>query len=130
MVSDEASAFVPEDWTGRDGEQRFSWKLGSVSFDTLGDFADLEVEVRVAEDFDVLPEAVRAVVVPICVSAPGRMVLSDCVNEETIGVPPGEYALLFEIGHQSRKEGEEAEWCRLTFVPRRGTQPRVLRSAG
>ena len=77
-----------------------------------------------------LPEAVRAVVVPLIVSPAGRVVLSDCIDEEAIGLPPGEYALLFEIGWLSREEGEEAEWCRLTFVPSRGTQPQVLRPAG
>ncbi|MDP9455652.1 MAG: hypothetical protein M3Q60_07625 [Actinomycetota bacterium] len=56
------------------------------------------MEERVADEFEVLPDAVLAVVVPIPVSAPGRVVLSDCANEATIRVPPEEYALLLEIG--------------------------------
>jgi hypothetical protein len=53
--------------------------------------------------------------------------LSDCVNEETLSVPPGDYALLFEIGYLSRNLGEEAEWIRLTFAPHQDAQPEVLR---
>ena len=46
----------------------------------------------------------------------------------TAHVPPGEYALLSEMGYLNRKKGEEAEWCRLTFVDRRGVQPELLRA--
>ena len=128
IVHDEKAADILQDWTEQDGGQGFSWEPGSVSFGTLGDVGELQVEVRVTEDFAVTPEAVRAVVVPMCVSSSGRVVLSDCVNDETLSVPPGEYALLFEIGYLSRTLGEEAEWIRLTFAPRQDAQREVLRA--
>ena len=130
IVSDEAIAPVPNDWTERHVAQGFTWRPGTVSFGTLGDRGDLRVEVRVAGDPEVLPAAARAIVVPFFVSPPGRVALSDCANEETVGVPAGEYALLYEIGHLNRKRGEEAEWCRLTFAPRCGARPKVLRTDG
>ena len=122
VVNDEKAASILQDWT----EQDFSWEPGSVSFGTLGEVGDLKVEVRVTEDFAVTPEAVRAVVVQMCVSLSGRVVLSDCVNDETLSVPPGEYALLFEIGCLSRNLGDEAEWIRLTFAPRRCSRSRSM----
>jgi hypothetical protein len=128
IVHDEKAAHMLQDWTEQDRKRGFSWEPGSVSFGTLGDVGELKVEVRLREDFVLTPEAVRAVVVPMYVSSSGRVVLSDCVNEETLSVPPGEYALLFEIGYLSRNLGEEAEWIRLTFAPHQDAQPEVLRA--
>jgi hypothetical protein len=52
--------------------QGFTRRPGTVSFATLGDLGDLRVEVRLADGLDVLPTAVRAIVVPFAVSPPGR----------------------------------------------------------
>lgn len=128
IVSDQSTAPVPNDWREQHVAQGFTWRPGTVSFATLGDLGDLRVEVRVADDLDVLPEAVRAIVVPFAVSPPGSVGLSDTVDEVTTRVPPGEYALLCEMGYLSEEEGEEAEWCRLTFAPRRDVQPEILRA--
>ena len=88
----------------------------------------LRVEVRVAEDLNVLPDAVRASVVPFAVWPPGRVGLSDTVDDVTTRVPPGDYALLCEIGYLSEEGGEVAEWCHHTFAPRRDVQPEMLRA--
>jgi hypothetical protein len=128
IVSDEAIAPVPNDWTERHVAQGFTWGPGTVSFGTLGDVGDLRVEVRVAGDPEALPHAARAIVVPFSVSQPGQVTLSDCVNEETVGVPLGEYALLCEMGYSSVRRGQEAEWCRLPFAPGRDAQPEILRA--
>jgi hypothetical protein len=56
------------------------------------------------------------------------MGLSDTVDDVTTRVPPGDYALLYEIGYLSEEEGEEAEWCHLTFAPHRDVQPEMLRA--
>ena len=124
IIFDESTAPVPNDWGEQHVAQGFAWRPGTVSFATLGDLGDLRVEVHIADDLDVLPDSVRAIVVPFAVSPPGRVGLSDTVNELTTRVSPGEYALLCEIGYLS----EEAEWCRLTFVLSRDTQPEVLRA--
>ena len=128
IVFDESAAPVPNDWREQHVAQGFSWRPGTVSFATLGDFGDLRVEVRVADDLDVLPEAVRAIVVPFAVLPPGRVGLSDTVDNANTRVPPGDYALLCEMGYLSEEEGEEAEWCQLTFAPRRDVQPEILRA--
>jgi hypothetical protein len=109
IVFGESTAPVANDWQEQHVAQGFAWRPGIVSFATLGDLGELRVEVRVADDLDVLPEAVRAIVVPFAVSPPGRVGLSDTVDDVTTRVPPGEYALLCEIGNLSEKEGEEAE---------------------
>ncbi len=127
IVFDETAAPVPNDWREQHVAQGFAWRPGTVSFATLGDLGDLRVEVRVADDLEVLPDAVRAIVVPFAVSPPGRVGLSDTVNEVSTHVAPGEYALLGEMGYLREGEGEEAEWCRLTFVSRRNVRPEILR---
>ena len=128
IVSDEAIAPVPNDWTARHVAQGFTWSPGTVSFGTLGDVGDLRVEVRVAGDPEALPDAARAIVVPFSVSPPGHVTLSDCVNEETVDLPAGEYALLCEMGYSGVRRGQEAEWCRLSFVPGGDVQPEILRA--
>ena len=128
IVSDEAIAPVPNDWSARHVAQGFAWRPGTVAFGTLGDVGDLRVEVRVAGDPEALPDAARAIVVPFSVSPPGHVTLSDCVNEETVGVPAGEDALFFEIGGLKEERGQEAEWCRLSFVPGGDVQPEILRA--
>jgi hypothetical protein len=128
IVTDEAIAPVPNDWTERHVAQGFTWDPGTVSFGTLGDVGDLRVEVQVAGDPEARPDAARAIVVPFSVSPPGHVTLSDCVNEETVGVPAGEYALLFEIGRLNEERVKEAEWCRLSFVPGGDVQPEILRA--
>ena len=128
IVLDESTAPVPNDWREQHVAQGFTWRLGTVFFATLGDLGDLRVEVRVAEDLDVLPDAVRAIVVPFAVWPPGRVGLSDTVDDVTTRVPPGDYALLCEIGYLSEEEGEVAEWCHHTFAPRRDVQPEMLRA--
>jgi hypothetical protein len=128
IVFDESTAPVPNDWREQHIAQGFTWRLGTVSFATLKDFGDLRVEVQVADDLAVLAEAVRAIVVPFAVSSPGRVGLSDTVNEVATRVPPGEYALLCEMGYLSVEEGKEGEWCRLTFVGSRDTEPEILRA--
>jgi hypothetical protein len=129
VVYDEGTVPVPDnDWTMRHIEQGFSWRPGCVTFETLEDVGALKVEVLLAEDFEVSSEATRAIVVPFGVSAAGRVGLWDIADVATAHVPPGEYALLSEMGYLNRKKGAEAEWCRLTFVDRRGVQPELLRA--
>ena len=128
IVFDESPAPVPNDWREQHVAQGFTWRPGSVSFATLGDLGDLRVEVGVADDLDVLPDAVRAIVVSFAVSPPGHVGLSDTVDDVTTRVPPGDYALLCEIGYLSEEEGEVAEWCHHTFAPRRDVQPEMLRA--
>ena len=75
-----------------------------------------------------LLDTVRAIVVPFAVSLSASVGLSDTVSEETTRVPPGEYALLCETSYPREEEGEEAEWCRLTFAPGGEVRPEVLRA--
>ena len=88
----------------------------------------MKVEVLLADDLDVAPDAARAIAVPFGVSAAGRVGLRDIADVATTHIPPGQYTLLSEMGYLNRKEGEEAEWCRLTFVAKRGVQPEILRA--
>jgi Competence protein J (ComJ) len=128
IVCDPTTAWVPNDWQDRHVAQGFSWRPGTVSFSTLGDLGTLRVEVLVGDELVARPDAVRATVVPFAVSQLGLVELSDTAGEEAAPVPPGEYALLCEMGYLSKQRGQEAEWCRLTFVPGRDAQPEILRA--
>ncbi len=128
IVSDATAAPVPNDWREQHTAQGFSWRPGTVSFSTLGDLGILRVEMQVGDELGVRPDAVRAIVVPFAVSPPGRVELSDTATDVITHVAPGEYALLCEMGYLSQEPGEEAEWCRLTFVPRGNVRPEILRA--
>jgi hypothetical protein len=128
IVSDPTTAPVPNDWQERHVAQGFSWRPGTVSFGTLGDVGTLRVEVLIGDELSVQPDAVRAIVVPFSVSPPGLVQISDTANEETTRVGPGEYALLCEMGYSSVQRGQEAEWCRLSFVPDGDVRPEILRA--
>ena len=128
IVWDATAAPVPNDWREQHVAQGFSWRPGTVSFSTLEDLGTLKVEVRVGDELSLWPDAMRAIVVPFAVSPPGRVDLSDTATDVTTHVAPGEYALLCEMGYLSREEGEEAEWCRLTFVPGGNVRPEILRA--
>jgi hypothetical protein len=54
--------------------------------------------------------------------------LPDNVNDVTTRVPPGEYALLCEMGYLSGKEGEGTECCRLTLISSRNTRHEILQA--
>jgi hypothetical protein len=128
IVSDPITAPVSNDWQERHVAQGFAWRPGTVSFGTLGDVGTLRVEVLIGAELEVRPEAVRATVVPFSVSPTGLVEISDTANEETTSVAPGEYALLCEMGYPSERRGQEAEWCRLTFIPGGDVRPEILRA--
>lgn len=111
-------------WHQRHVDQGFSWRRGSVSFGTLRDVGELRVKVQSADDIDIGDDAIRAIVVPFSVSSRGHVIITDIVNDHTLEMPEGKYALVFEIGYA----GEDSEWCRLTFVPTQDVTPQILRA--
>jgi hypothetical protein len=125
--------------------QGFSARLGSLSFYTLAECRWITIEIWVAEPSDeicLLPETVRAILVPFSVFEAGTKI-ADIIGlvEGQVHLTRGEYALVFELKLQDDVEYLNSaqyqenvadcstqEWCRLTFYPRENSvQPEILR---
>jgi hypothetical protein len=111
-------------WRQQHIDQGFSWRPGSVSFRTLRDVGNQKVTVRRANQINVRPDAQRVILVPFTVSPPGRIGISDLMEDQFINMPGGSYSLLFETGYDD--DGDI--WCDLTFVPGAPATAQVLRA--
>lgn len=125
--------------------QGFSARPGSLCFSTFGDCMWITIEVWVAEladEISILPETVRAILLPFSVDREGIKITHYLgLMEGHIYISAGNYALLFELKLRDDVEylnspryqenvygGFSEEWCRLTFYPRENAvQPEILR---
>ena len=113
------------DWSDVHAAQGFTWRPGSVSFGTLVDSYPLRVEVRYATEIDLIPNTIRAIVVPFIVPTSGRLGLSDMVQVVETTMPPGPYALAFETGFRTG-DPEDGTWVRLSFIPQEAVEASIL----
>lgn len=119
-------------WNAQHVAQGFVWMPWSVGFGLLHDFGDHFVEIHLDNSIQVLPNAVRAILVPFKMQPTGEVALINCVDVCTIALPPDAYALLFEIGYIGDRVPEDLDdaafWVRFTFVPQPEVQPAILRA--
>jgi Competence protein J (ComJ) len=109
-------------------DQGFSWRPGSASFYTLVDAGNLPVEIRLADQVNLRPDAQRAILVPFTVSPIERIGVSDLVRDEFVDLAKGDYALVFETGLEDEGAEWPTEWCRLTFIRDNAVEGRILRA--
>jgi len=109
------------DWTAAQVAQGFSWRPGSVSFQTRIEAGPVAVDVKTATDAPPL-SGIRVISVPFTVSKAGEVEVASIADGQVLTIPPGDYQLLFETG-----DGEPGHWCRLTFVPGGAMTPRIIR---
>ncbi|UFP95893.1 competence protein ComJ [Gloeobacter morelensis] len=135
-VQIQSEEFRFNEWNDKHIEQGFSWRPGSVSFETLSDIGLLAVEVRVEPTFEIAPSAMRAIQVPFAVPEGESIFVGALIDEEDhrFAVPPGEYALVYQTGLVEAQpppgppELDDADtWCRLSFVRQDNTQAEILR---
>lgn len=126
-------------------KQGFSAQPGSFNFYTFGECMGFIIEVWVAElseQISVLPETLRAILLPFSVGKQG-IIVGDFIAgvEVPVLIPEGNYALLFELKlrddveylnspeyQKNAARGFTDEWCRLTFYPRENAvEPEILR---
>ena len=125
-------------------KQGFSAQPGSFNFYTFGECMGFIIEVWVAElseQISILPETLRAILLPLSVGKQG-IIVGDFIAgvEVSVLIPEGNYALLFELKLRDDVEylnspeyqkntagGFTDEWCRLTFYHRENAvQPEIL----
>ncbi|WNZ21572.1 hypothetical protein HJG54_00930 [Leptolyngbya sp. NK1-12] len=131
------------EWNDQHYAQGFLWLPGHVEFNTLGQTGLVMVEVWQADQIQISPNVVRAILVPFTVSDSGEIRVAGDDLGDPIPLAQGEYALIFEIRFQNQAElerdpgyeqGDEEydllpEWCRFTFVPQVQTvQAEILRA--
>jgi Competence protein J (ComJ) len=97
-------------WTEQHVAQGFAWRPGSVSFRTLDDGA-LAVSVTRTRRFDESSTATRVIRVPFEVPVGKRVEIGSIFDSQQIELPAGDYALIFEHGHDS----DGKMWCNLIF---------------
>lgn len=125
--------------------QGFSARPGSFNFSTFGECIGIIIEVwaaKLSEQISLLPETLRAILLPFSVGKQGIKVGNFIEGvEEPVSIPEGNYALLFELKLRDDVEylnspeyqenaggGWTEEWCRLTFYPKENAvQAEILR---
>jgi hypothetical protein len=133
--------------------QGFAWIPGTVNFfvsDADGMLMNALVEVYLSDHIELCSDTFRAIQVPFSVGDAGISIFNDgkiIAGEATlsqtwrnviIAVPPGNYALVFEVklrdddgfveGHEYPGSYLRDVWCRLTFVPQENPEPAILRA--
>ena len=129
------------EWSPEHIAQGFTWRPGSVSFETLVESGNVQVEVQQAKEINLKPQIQRAIRVPFSIDASGIVEVASTVSEpraHIFNLPEGSYVLIFETGYLPSLEAngntdEEDEeyyepptWCRLTFIPSDSTQAEIL----
>jgi hypothetical protein len=99
------------DWTDSHVRQGFAWRPGSVSFATLGEAGQMEVEVLRQAFGPEHSNADRIIVVPFEVDAAGDVEVASISDGKLISLPPGNYRLTFEHGLKA----DGMMWCRFWF---------------
>lgn len=110
------------DWEDAHVEQGFAWRPGSVSFSTLDEGGDIDIDVIAKKKWSSDPAAARVIRVPFEVPEDGIEIAS-IISGETVDVPAGRYDLYYETG----KKGESL-WSRFTFVPSDNPQAEILKA--
>lgn len=81
------------DWNRVHVMQGFTWREGSVSFGTLSDYGNCEVEVKLSDEINISDNIERAIVVPFYVEE-SEVVLAS-MDYKKFDIPKGIYSLLF-----------------------------------
>jgi hypothetical protein len=97
------------DWTDTHVRQGFAWRPGSVSFATVEQAGQLDVEVVRDAATTQSSRASRIIAVPFEVDESGEVEVASIADGEAISIPPGKYRLTFEHGLND----DGAMWCRL-----------------
>jgi Competence protein J (ComJ) len=126
------------DWNDKHIRQGFSWRQGSVTFRMLNSCRDLiPTEIWKANDINLMPETVRAILVPFEVTTSEGVEFLDFSDEpraNLVSIPENKYVLIFETGFREQyREHPDYQgrlavllpiWCRFTFIPK-GAQESV-----
>lgn len=110
------------DWAPSHNDQGFAWRNGSVSFGTLEDGGEIEIDVSRKASWIIDNNSIRIIRVPFSVRENGVEIASIVMGQE-VPIPAGLYSLFFETGMLNK-----LIWCKLTFVPDSDPQPEILKA--
>lgn len=113
------------DWNNTHVSQGFSWRPTSISFGTLSDRPLCNVVVQTTDDFVVKDSAVRVISVPFRVGK-GGVEIASIADSKLIGIPEGEYELIFSVYIASNDS--ELETYEFTFIRNENSTPRILKA--
>jgi hypothetical protein len=112
-------------WTNAHVNQGFAWRPGAVSFRALENGPTM-VEIATADALLLRASTVRAIRVPFDVPSSGELEIASITDGARWKVEPGEYAIVFETGHDS----DNSPVCRFTFIRGGDQEPKVLKADG
>ena len=120
---DASSDRLLNEWTAAHVRQGFAWRPGSVSFGTLLDAVEMDVEVMVEDRVELPANTTRAIQVPFVVGNGSEVGIAVVGEEHRVAIPTGTYSLTFQHGtHQ----GDKSMWCVFAFIPDDDPQVAVL----
>ncbi len=129
------------DMTNTTLQQGFAWRDNNVDFYAIRndesnadeyDEYGFDMEVIVAENFQLSAEAIRAIQVPFKVIGSEGIGICEFECDAMVHIPPNEYALIFEQGwrYHPCTSGDISwlykRWGRLWFIPDARAEPKVL----
>ncbi|MEE9344208.1 MAG: competence protein ComJ [Methylococcales bacterium] len=129
------------DMTNTTLQQGFAWRDNNVDFYAIRndesnadeyDECGFDMEVIVAENFQLSTEAIRAIQVPFKVIGSEGIGICEFECDAMVHIPPNEYALIFEQGwrYHPCTSGDISwlykRWGRLWFIPDAHAEPKVL----
>lgn len=114
------------DWNDAHVRQGFSWRPGSVSFQTLQSAGAIAVQVFQSRTLDVTTSgAERIIAVPFTVPVSGEIEVASIASGASLSLVAGDYELTFEHGLGA----ELGMWANLYFERAlRTVSPRIVRA--
>jgi hypothetical protein len=109
------------DWTPRHVAQGFSWRSESVSFKTLVESGNVDVEFVNEGGFTPARGALRIISVPFFCRESASPEIASITESREVDLEPGDHQLIFETGWRG-----ERNWCRMTAILNGDLTPRLL----
>ena len=109
------------DWSPEHVLQGFAWRPGSVSFKTLDEDGDLDVEFEIIDNIELADGVERAISVPFRSFSAGQVECATITGSFKERLPAGEYQVVFQAGRLNGRQ-----WARFSAIAGGDQQPRIL----
>lgn len=109
------------DWSEEHVRQGFSWRDGAVSFGTLIESGDVEIEYVVSTEFRLSDGCERAISLPFKLDTSENIEIATLTESFVEPLEDGSYQLVYETGFNGTKP-----WCRFTVLSGGNLTPMIL----
>jgi len=113
------------DWNDIHVNQGFSWRVTSVSFGTLSDEPECEVNVNISDKVIINENAIRVIAVPFLVGSDGIEVIS-IADSQPIDIEEGMYELVFSSIPATENNGIDK--YEFIFIKNNNPIPKIIKA--